>query len=391
MKTENNLPKIIPVMLAFFTMGFVDLVGIATNYVKSDFNLSDTAANFYSVMVFLWFLVLSVPTGLLMNKIGRRKTVVLSILITFAGVSIPYFSYSNISMFITFSFIGIGNTLMQVSLNPLLTNLVSTKKLPSYLTMGQFVKAIASLIAPIIAIQATVHYGDWKLLFPIFAVISVIAVIYLSLTEIRELPVEGKPSTFGECFRLLSNGLILCLFFGILVHVGIDVGVNITAPKLLQERAGMTLADAGYATSLYFLFRTFGCFAGTFILANFSSQKFFVASIITILVGVLGLFFSQSAIFIYVCVALIGIGNSNVFPIIFSKALMCMPDRNNEISGLMIMGISGGAVFPVLMGIASDSLGGQIGAVIVLTICVAYLLFLISKLKTIQHNSTSTN
>jgi len=384
MKTDNILPKIIPVMLAFFTMGFVDLVGIATNYVKQDFNLSDTAANFYSVMVFLWFLVFSVPTGLLMNKIGRRKTVIFSIITTFAGLCIPFVAYSNISMFIAFSFLGLGNTLMQVSLNPLMTNLVNAKKLPSFLTMGQFVKAIASFIAPIIAIQAVIHYGDWKLLFPVFAVISLVAIIYLSLTEIKELPVVGKPSTFGECFGLLGNGLILCLFFGILVHVGIDVGINITAPKLLQERVGMVLADAGYVTSIYFLFRTFGCFAGTFVLANFSAQKFFIGSILTIFAGVLGLFFSHTTLPIYICVAMIGVGNSNVFPIIFSRALMCLPERNNEISGLMIMGISGGAVFPVLMGIASDGLGGQVGAVIVLMVCVAYLLFLISKLKTIH-------
>ena len=384
MQRDNILIKIIPVMLAFFTMGFVDLVGIAVNYVKLDFNLSDTAANFYSVMVFLWFLVFSIPTGLLMNKIGRRKTVLLSIIITFGGLCIPSMVYNNVSMFVTFSFIGIGNTLMQVSLNPLMTNLVSAKKLPSYLTLGQFVKAIASFIAPIIAAQAVLRYGDWKLLFPIFAAICLIAVIYLFFTKIEEQPIEGKPSTFGQCFKLLGNGLILFLFLGILVHVGIDVGINISAPKMLQERAGMTLADAGYATSLYFLFRTFGCFAGTFILAKFSAQKFFIASTFIILAGVLGLFFSHSAMLVYICVALIGLGNSNIFPIIFSRALMYMPNRNNEISGLMIMGISGGAIFPVLMGIASDTLGGQIGAVIILTICVMYLVFLISKLKTIK-------
>ena len=191
-------------MLVFFTMGFVDLVGIAVNYVKLDFNLSDTAANFYSVMLFLWFLVFSVPTGLLMNKIGRKKTVILSIIINFAGLCIPFIVYSNLSMFITFSLIGIGNTLMQVSLNPLISNLVSAKKLPSYLTMGQFVKAIASFIAPIIATQALVRFGDWKLLFPVFAVICLVAIVYLLLTKIKEPPIEGKPSTFGECFKLLG-------------------------------------------------------------------------------------------------------------------------------------------------------------------------------------------
>lgn len=384
MKNERIIIKIIPVMLVFFTMGFIDLVGIATNYVKSDFSLSDTAANAFSVMVYLWFLVFSVPTGILMNKIGRKKTVLLSLVVTFIGLCIPFVVYTRFSMILCFSFLGLGNTLMQVSLNPLLTNIVSGNKLPSYLTLGQFVKAIASFMAPIIAAQALIRYGDWSLLFPIFAVITLIAMIYLYFTEIGEHTIEGKPSSFKECIALLGNKIILILFFGILVHVGIDVGVNISAPKLLIERADMVLAEAGYATSIYFLFRTLGCFAGTFILAKFPPRIFFIISVCMILLGITGLYFSYDQITIYICVALIGLGNSNIFPIIFSRALMYMPARSNEISGLMIMGIAGGAVFPVLMGMASDNLGGQVGAVIVLTVCVAYLVFLMLKFKSIH-------
>lgn len=384
MKNEHIIARIIPVMLVFFTMGFIDLVGIATNYVKSDFSLSDTAANAFSVMVFLWFLAFSVPTGILMNRIGRKKTVLLSLVVTFIGLCIPCLMYTSFSMLLCFSFLGLGNTLMQVSLNPLLTNIVRGDKLPSYLTMGQFVKAIASFIAPVIAAQALIHYGNWKLLFPLFAVITLVAMVYLYFTEIREQAVEGKPSSFQECFGLLGDKIILILFFGILVHVGIDVGVNITAPKLLMERADMVLADAGYATSLYFLFRTFGCFVGTFVLAKFPPRNFFIISVCLMLLGIVGLYFSYDPLIIYICVALVGLGNSNIFPIIFSRALLYLPTRNNEISGLMIMGISGGAVFPVLMGLVSDGLGGQVGAVIVLTVCVGYLVYLMLKFKSIQ-------
>jgi len=383
-KNENILPKIIPIMLVFFTMGFADLVGIATNYVKSDFSLSDTAANSFSVMVYIWFLIFSVPTGMLMNKIGRKKTVLLSLVVTFIGLCIPFVLYTHISMFLSFSFLGIGNALMQVSLNPLVTNIISGKKLPSYLTLGQFVKAIASFIAPIIAAQAVIHYGNWKLLFPIFAVITLIAVIYLYFTEIKEHITKGQTSTFKDCIRLLGDKTILFLFFGILVHVGIDVGVNITAPKLLIEKTGMLLSEAGYATSLYFLCRTVGCFSGTFILAKFSPVKFFTLSVLTILIGISGLYFADSALGIYICVALIGIGNSNVFPIIYSRALQYKPDYNNEVSGLLIMGISGGAIFPLLMGMFSDIMKSQVGAVIILTVCVAYLLFLMVKMKKIS-------
>lgn len=379
MKNKHLLIQIIPVMLAFFTMGFVDLVGIATNYIKSDFALNDTMANLMPSMVFLWFLVFSVPTGILMNKIGRRKTVLLSIIITFIALIVPIVIYSFVSMLIAFSLLGIGNTLMQVSLNPLVSNIVTGDKMASTLTFGQFVKAIASLLAPIIAAWALIRFGDWKILYPIFAIIAILAVIALFFTNISEKPVEHT-SSFRESFSLLKDKQILLLFFGIMIHVGIDVGINTTAPKLLIERLGMPLSQAGYATSIYFLFRTLGSFSGAFILAKYSSKKFFNISVIAMVIAIIGLFFVQSVFTIYVCVALIGFGNSNIFSIMFSQALLHLPQRDNEISGLMIMGISGGAIFPLLMGIAADLINSQVGAVIILSLCVIYLIYLSPKI-----------
>ena len=380
MNNKNTLTQLISVMLAFFTMGFVDLVGIATNYIKSDFALNDTMANLMPSMVFLWFLIFSVPTGMLMNRIGRRKTVLLSIVVTIMALLVPLLHYSFAMMLIAFSLLGIGNTLMQVSLNPLVSNIVSGDRLASTLTFGQFVKAIASFLAPILAAWAVIRFGDWKMLFPIFAVIGVIAVIALNFTKVKEMPVEHQ-STFGECFALLKDSSILLLFLGIMMHVGIDVGVNTTAPKLLIERTGMALAQAGYATSIYFLFRTVGSLSGAFILAKYSSKTFFLVSITMIGLAILGLFFVQGAIAIYFCIALIGFGNSNIFSIMFSQALLHLPSRNNEISGLMIMGLAGGAIFPLLMGIVSDALKSQIGAVIVLMLCLIYLAFLSPRIK----------
>ena len=381
MYKNNKLILLLPVIFTFFTMGFVDLVGIATNYIKNDFELSDTMANLMPAMVFFWFFIFSVPTGMLMNKIGRRKTVLLSLVVTLLSLLIPMINYSFPTMLVAFSFLGIGNTLMQVSLNPLVSNIVSGERLASSLTFGQFVKAIASFVAPIIAAWALIKFGDWKLLFLIFAVVAVIAAIWLFFTKIEEKPVEGKQSTFAECFALLGDKTILLLFLGIMAHVGTDVGVNTTAPKLLIERLGMPLSEAGYATSVYFLFRTIGSFSGAFILARFSSKSFFWISILMMLVAVVALYFSYSAMAIYVCIALIGFGNSNVFSIMFSQALQHLPQRSNELSGLMIMGLAGGAVFPLLMGILSDAMGSQIGAVIVLTFLVAYFLLLAPKIE----------
>lgn len=379
---KSMIWMLIPVMFSFFTMGFVDLVGIATNYVKADFHLSDTLANLLPSMVFFWFLIFSVPTGMLMNKIGQRKTVLLSIVVTVAALLLPLINYSFASMLISLSLLGIGNTLMQVSLNPLLSNIVTGNRLASSLTLGQFVKAIASFLAPIIAGWAAVSWGNWKLLFLIFLVIAVIACVLLGMTHIDESSsAETKSSTFGECFALLADKVVLISFLGIVCHVGIDVGLNLTAPKLLMERLDMTLAGAGLATSVYFLFRTIGCFSDAFLLAYFPMKKVFIVSVLMMVAAMIGLFTMQSLAAHYVCIALVGLGNSNIFSMLFSRALLHLPNRKNEVSGLMIMGLFGGTIFPLFMGIVSDWMQSQIGAVAIMSIGVLYLLSIIPAIR----------
>ena len=384
--TKNtSLTKLIPVMLCFFAMGFVDLVGIASNYVKADLGLTDSQANIFPSLVFFWFLIFSVPTGMLMNRIGRKRTVLFSLVITFFSLLLPVFGDSYALMLISFSLLGIGNALMQTSLNPLLSTIVSKHKLASSLTFGQFVKAIASFLAPYIAMWGATaivpSFGlSWRILFPVYALISVVAVVWLNATSIKEEIEKGTPSTFIQCLALLGKPFILLSFIGIMCHVGIDVGTNTTAPKILMERVGMSLAEAGFATSLYFIFRTAGCLLGSFILRRISSKLFFVISVCMMLLAMAGLFASRDIKVIYVCIALIGFGNSNVFPIIFSQALLWLPEKKNEISGLMIMGLFGGTVFPLAMGLASDALG-QGGAVLIMTVGVIYLLFYMFSIK----------
>lgn len=388
MKQSNNtysLSRLLPIMLCFFAMGFVDLVGIASNYVKADLNLTDSQANIFPSLVFFWFLIFSVPTGMLMNRIGRKKTVLLSLAVTFVSLLLPVFGDGYALMLISFSLLGIGNALMQTSLNPLLSNVVSGERLASSLTFGQFVKAIASFLAPYIAMwgatQAIPSLGmAWRVLFPVYMVIAVIAILWLGTTSIREEKEEGRPSTFGECLALLGKPFILLCFLGIMCHVGIDVGTNTTAPKILMERMGMSLADAGFATSLYFIFRTAGCFFGAFILQKMAARTFFGISVLCMLAAMAGLFVFHDMVLIYVCIALIGFGNSNIFPIIFSQALLAMPQKKNEVSGLMIMGLFGGTIFPLAMGVASDAIG-QSGAVAVMTVGVLYLFFYMVRMK----------
>ena len=378
-KQQMKYGRLIPVMLCFFAMGFVDLVGIASNYVKADLALTDAQANIFPSLVFFWFLIFSVPTGMLMNRIGRKRTVLLSLAVTAISLMLPLFGDGYGLMLCSFSLLGIGNALMQTSLNPLLSNIISGDKLASSLTFGQFVKAIASFLAPYIAMwgatQAMPTFGlGWRVLFPVYMVVAIIAIVWLSSTPIDEEKPD-KASGLVNCLKLLGTPFILLCFIGIMCHVGIDVGTNTTAPKLLMERVGLTLEEAGFATSLYFIFRTAGCLLGTFILQHLSARRFLAVSVVCMLVAMVGLLVSEAHYVIYVCIALIGFGNSNVFPIIFAQALTMVPDKKNEVSGLMIMGLFGGTVFPLAMGVASDTSMGQNGAIAVMTVGVLYLLF----------------
>lgn len=384
MSKKNLYIVLIPVMLCFFAMGFVDLVGIASNYVKADLGLTDSEANLFPSLVFFWFLIFSVPTGMLMNRIGRKRTVLLSLVVTFVSLLLPIFGNSFNVMLAAFSLLGIGNALMQTSLNPLMSNLIGGDKLASALTFGQFVKAIASFLAPYIAMWGATGllpaFGlGWRVLFPVYMIISLLAIVLLGATPIEEEKAQGRASTFVECISLLKKPFILLSFLGIMCHVGIDVGTNTTAPKILMERLGMSLDDAAFATSLYFIFRTMGCLLGAGILQKMSGRKFFAISVACMLAAMVGLFVFDTKAMIYVCIALIGFGNSNVFSIILSQALMD-EQKKNEVSGLMIMGLFGGTVFPLAMGVASDAVG-QLGAVAVMTCGVAYLIFYTLKIK----------
>ena len=379
--------QIVPVMLCFFAMGFVDLVGTASNYVQKDLALTDSQANLFPSLVFFWFLIFSVPTGMLMNRIGRKKTVLISLVVTAVSLIIPVAGDSYLTMLAAFSLLGIGNAIMQTSLNPLVTNLISGDKLASTLTFGQFVKAIASFLAPILAAWGATTYLPtfglgWRVLFAIYAIISVLSISLLAATPIEEERPD-KASGVGQCFRLLGRPFILLCFLGIMCHVGIDVGTNTTAPKIIMERLGLPLEEAGFATSIYFIFRTAGCFLGAFILRSISPRLFFGLSVLMMLVAMGMLFVCHSLTALYIGIGLIGFGNSNVFSVIFSQALMSSPSEKNEVSGLMIMGLFGGTVFPLAMGFAADAIG-QAGAVAVMTVGVIYLMYYTMKIKTIK-------
>lgn len=385
MQKSNSKFAVLPVMFGFFIMGFVDIVGVATSYVKADFaGMDDKVSGLISLSCFLWFLILSIPTGMLMNRIGRKKTVVVSFAITALAMLITVLKYDFAFVLVAFAMLGIGNTMLQVALNPLVTNVVSAEKLTGTITLGQFIKAMSSFLGPILAAMFAGSVWGWKAIFPVYAAVTVLAMAWLAVSPIHEQLIEKSEITFARTFSLLRDKYIVLFFIGILVLVGVDVGMGVTFPKLLQERCSLPLEKAGMGNSVYFLARTVGAFLGGVVLMRFSASKFFTASSCLALVSLVGLIFSRNLTMILFFVALFGLGYANLFSIIFSLSMQKMPQKTNEVSALLIVGVSGGAVLPPLLGVITDTFGTQGSALITLAIVWVYMVALIPFVRNVR-------
>jgi len=305
------------------------------------------------------------------------------------GLLLPFFLYKNGQskidfsvIFIAFMFIGIGNTIIQVALNPLVTNVVSGDRLTGTLTLGQFVKALASWLGPNVAAWLAASVFGWKYVFLIFAAITLLAALWLFFTPIPE---EGEKNqiSFAATFSLLKDKKILMFFIGILVLVGVDVGLSATLPKYLMEKCP-TIADISHADQLksyyYFIVRALGAFAGGILLMKVSERPFYIISTLLVTAGLALMLLSKTEWSILTATVIIALGYSNLFAIIFSQALKHLPSKANEISSLLIVGVSGGAI-ATLLGIVSDAFGTQWAAMAVIAFIWLYMIGLISAIR----------
>ena len=373
MNTQKvNISKIFPVLMAFFVMSFVDLVGIGVDRVSKDMNLSSTLAQLIPSAAFLWFLLLSVPVGVMQSRLGKRFMLNIGMGVTAMGLLVPYFFYTFEMVLIGFALLGIGNTIVQVSANPLLVDVVPGNRTSSFLSFSQFVKAIGSMIgAPLAAILAA-RFGDWKLLFLVFGIVSILSALWLGSVKIDEVKQAEVKATFGSSFRLLSTGFVLMMVLSIFVVVGIDVGFNSNSGQFLSKQFGIDQTAAESGRSIYFFGRLIGTFAGALLLTRITSRKFFVWTSVLGIICLLAILLIPSPAIAWVLVFLIGLAVANIFPLVFSITVEKYPTRSNEISGLMMMAVCGGAVIPLLIGWVSDISNVAIG-MSVLIICMIYL------------------
>ena len=371
---QTSWNKLLPAFFSFIVMGFVDIIGVATGYIKLDFELTNFIAQFLPMMVLLWFFILSVPAGILQDKYGKRNMLNVGMIVQAVGLGLPFLNYSFPMMFASFILLGIGNTIIQVSANPLLQDVSPADKLASFLSTSQFVKAIISFSGPLIATAMASVFGDWKLVLAIYGITSLLGALWLSLTPIQESKPDRKPASFSSCFGLLKNRFVALMALSIFLIVGAEVSTNTNISNVLMSKFDITMEKAALAISAFFAGETISRLIGAIILNWIKPRVFLLLTALTSLIGVLGVFIAPSFTIALVAVFIIGFGAGNMFPIIFSLALEKMPDRANEISGLLIMAVSGGAVIPLVRGGVSTAVS-PLASVAVLGVCFLYILW----------------
>lgn len=374
---NSSIIKVIPVLAAFFVMGFCDIVGISSDYMQTSFGWSSTMTGFVPSMVFIWFLFLGIPVGNKMNKWGRKNTVLISMLVTIVGMFLPLIVYSSVTCIIAYVLLGIGNAILQISLNPLLNNVIQDQRmLTSSLTAGQVIKAISSLVGPEIVLFATLRFGSehWYYCFPILGVITLFFALWLMFTPIKREQSVSETISMVDSFSLLKDKIILILFLGIFFIVGVDVATNYISSKLMAVRYDWSAEQVKFAPQVYFLSRTIGALLGTFLLARISGIRYFRVNIIACAASLLLLIFVDGATLNLLCIGGIGFFASSVFSIIYSLAFQECPSKMNQISGLMITAVAGGGVVTPILGFAID-LGGITAGLFVVLLCVAYLMY----------------
>lgn len=379
MKKQNSILTALPVLFGFFVMGFCDIVGISSDYVQRSFNWSPVMTGFVPSMVFIWFLFLGIPVGNQMNKWGRKNTVLISMAITVVGMILPLLAYDSVTCMVAYALLGIGNAILQVSLNPLLNNVITNKAfLTSSLTAGQVIKAASSLVGPEIVLLAVGYFGadKWYYCFPILGFITLLSALWLIATPIeREKNIVSDSSlSMKNTFALLKDRTILLLFLGIFFIVGVDVATNFISSKLMAIRFGWTDEQVKFAPQIYFLSRTVGALLGAFLLARIAEMKYFRVNIVACIVVLLVLIGVDDDVVNIVCIGAVGFFASSVFAIIYSMALQARPEKANQISGLMITAVAGGGVVTPVIGFAIGTVG-IIGGVMVVLACVLYLTY----------------
>ena len=382
----KNVKLMLPILAGFFVMGFGDIIGTVMIQVKAECAThADAISWLMPVFAYVWFLVISIPTGVLCGRIGRKNAVMVSLAVTIAALFVPLAASAErwYLYVVAFALIGIGNTIIQAALPALLSNVVAKDQITSRISLGQFVKALCAALTPVFVYLTATALGNWKLLFPLYGGLTVLAAVWLLLTEIpderEEVKVKGegeqRTTSFSSCLGMLRHPYVLAMTVGILFSVGADVGFSVAIPEYLKNVYKVDLNRAGMGPTAYFVAKTIAAFLGAVVFAKVSAAKCFPWCMGVGLAATAAIPLVGTPLAFLVCVFVVALMTANSFGMCMGLAIDRVPEKTNEITALMVMAIVGGGLVSALLGVAQRAFGA-VGIVGVLLACIGYLLVL---------------
>ena len=385
----------LPIFMAFLVMGVADAMGPMSDAVKDQYELSNVMATLLSFFVFIAFAACSVPGGLLAARIGMKKLLLLGLGMNAVAMLIPSLISPGFALLLGCIFVlGIGTTFLQVAGNPIMRDVSPEGAYSRNLSFAQGVKGIGSTLSTYlvtaIATIAIFQGMGWRGIFPVFFILMAVTFIWVALLKIKEKKPDVPPS-IGSSLALLKEPVFLLAVLGIFCYVGAEVCLARFLFPAMKD-TGMSEATASkFGPALFFLLLTIGRLGGGFLLTLISPRACFRLSALLGVVGSALLMVGSSSLAI-VGVVTAGFGFANIWPLLFSITVEEKPDRASELSGLMCMAISGGALIPLVMGQLVD-MNLKSFAFVVPMGCFVYLLLISLRGpgKRLWHNGSATN
>ena len=377
-----RMRALIAMMAGFFVMGFCDIIGTVMSQVKAECRLPDAAAGFLPSMAFVWFLLISIPTGILCSKVGRKNTVLVALAVTFVAMLLPQVAGAeNWWLYaVAFALIGIGNTVMQAALPALMSNVVSPAKLTARISLGQFIRAVSVALMPVFVYVTATALDNWKLIFALYAIFTGIAFFWIRMTGMPDERDDfsdrrPRPMTFASCLTMLQHPYVLAMAVGIIFSVGADVGFMMTVPECMKNVYQMDLNKAGMGPAVYFAAKAIAVLVGAIVFIRISAARCFPWCMGVGVLATAAMFFAPNAGVFLVCVFVAALMTANGFGMCMGLAIAKVPQKANEITALMVMAIAGGAIVSPAIGAAQSAFGtnGMLGALILCTGCLLAL------------------
>ncbi|MCX6326540.1 MAG: MFS transporter [Bacteroidia bacterium] len=386
--------KALPIYLVFLCMGMIDAVGPMVSLAKESFKISITMATLLPLLGYIMYGLLSVPVGLLQDKKGKKYILNLGLTIASLGLLIPILSGMYGKMVVNgdsmiqfykilaaILLLGAGGSILQVAGNPFMRDVSEEGHYSKNLSLAQSFITIGSSMGFLLPPVMLYAFGfDWSIIFPMYSCIAIISLLWLSSLKIVEKKSsDDHHASFKSCFRLLNNQYVFLMVLGVFIYCGVEICMSSHVPLLLKDRYGISVEKMGLliSWSLFYFPILVGRFLGSIIMSHIAPKRLLLITGLTALSGIL-LIFCNSFILTLTGVFLVGLGFANIFPLLFSITIESMPEYTNELSGLMVSSIAGGAIIPPIMGIVADNTS-ILFAFIVPLVCISYLIFVAIK------------